>query len=81
MSQAAKLNHIMQKTLKKMVGALKRIMRPFKRLLYIKHLLIRIEQKMFYDQKRKWDRIAFSFLNSCRLIVDVGCGEGRFMYI
>lgn len=34
---------------------------------------------MLYNQKKKWDEIAFSFLNSCKLIVDVGCGEGRFI--
>jgi ubiquinone/menaquinone biosynthesis C-methylase UbiE len=34
---------------------------------------------MWYDQKKKWDRIAFSFLNQCKNIIDVGCGQGRFI--
>lgn len=34
---------------------------------------------MWYDQKKKWDQIAFSFLNQCKNIIDVGCGQGRFI--
>jgi len=34
---------------------------------------------MRFDQKQEWDRIALSFLNHCKLILDVGCGVGRFI--
>lgn len=45
----------------------------------IKTPLRKIRQKMRFDQKKEWDKIAFSFLNRCKSIVDVGCGEGRFI--
>jgi ubiquinone/menaquinone biosynthesis C-methylase UbiE len=34
---------------------------------------------MWFDQKKAWDKIAFSFLSHCKNIIDVGCGEGRFI--
>ena len=32
-----------------------------------------------YDQRKEWDRIAFSFLRKEKKVLDVGCGEGRFI--
>jgi len=45
----------------------------------MKKILRKIRDKMWYDQKRAWDKIAFSFFNGCKNIIDIGCGEGRFI--
>jgi ubiquinone/menaquinone biosynthesis C-methylase UbiE len=34
---------------------------------------------LHYDQKRTWDRVAYSHLRGLNPVVDVGCGEGRFI--
>jgi len=44
-----------------------------------KGLLRTIWQKIKFEQKKEWDKIAISFLEECDFIVDVGCGEGRFI--
>lgn len=44
-----------------------------------KNVLETIWDKVRFDQQREWDKIAFSFLNRCERIIDVGCGEGRFI--
>jgi len=36
-------------------------------------------EKIRFDQKKKWDEIAWSFLKDCSLTIDAGCGEGRFI--
>jgi ubiquinone/menaquinone biosynthesis C-methylase UbiE len=41
--------------------------------------LEKIQNRLTYDQKTEWDRIALSFLRECPLILDVGCGLGRFI--
>lgn len=41
---------------------------------YIRHISI----KFRYEQKKEWDKIAYSFFNKYGHILDVGCGEGRF---
>jgi len=38
-----------------------------------------IWQKIKFNQKTEWDSIAYSFLKECDVILDVGCGEGRFI--
>jgi len=43
------------------------------------NLLRRIWQKLKYEQKTEWDKIAYSFLKNCGQILDIGCGEGRFI--
>ena len=45
----------------------------------MKSKLKKIRVKLWYDQKKKWDKIAFSFMNPCKNIIDVGCGQGRFI--
>lgn len=39
----------------------------------------KIGRKLRYDQKKDWDTIACSYLKSHNPILDVGCGEGRFI--
>lgn len=39
----------------------------------------RIRRRIWFDPKTKWDKIAFSFFYQCKNIIDVGCGEGRFI--
>ena len=41
--------------------------------------LKKIRVLLWYDQKKAWDKIAFSFMNQCEKIIDVGCGQGRFI--
>lgn len=37
-------------------------------------------QKLFgYDQKSEWDKIAYSYMKNAKTILDIGCGEGRFI--
>jgi len=38
-----------------------------------------LRTKLRYDQKAAWDRIAYSYLKTRNSILDVGCGEGRFI--
>lgn len=45
----------------------------------MKKLLKRLWQKVRFDQKKEWDKIAYSFLKDYDWILDVGCGEGRFI--
>ena len=41
---------------------------------------LRPYQKIFgYDQKYEWDKIAWKHFSKCDSVLDVGCGEGRFM--
>lgn len=42
-------------------------------------LIKEIYHKFSYNQKAAWDKIAYSYLKKCRSILDVGCGEGRFL--
>jgi ubiquinone/menaquinone biosynthesis C-methylase UbiE len=42
--------------------------------------LLQPYQKRFgYDQKYEWDKLAFKFLRKKKTILDIGCGEGRFI--
>lgn len=45
----------------------------------MKNFLKKFWEKIRFDQKKKWDKIAISFLNECNQIIDVGCGTGRFI--
>lgn len=36
-------------------------------------------RKYGYDQKYEWDKIALRYMARCKKILDVGCGEGRFI--
>lgn len=45
----------------------------------MKRILRKIRGKMWYDQKKAWDGVAFTFFSGCKNIIDVGCGEGRFI--
>lgn len=36
-------------------------------------------KKIEFDQKKYFDNIAFDYLKNCRKILDLGCGEGRFI--
>lgn len=38
-----------------------------------------VRTKLRYDQKTDWDRIAYSYLKSYNHILDIGCGQGRFI--
>jgi ubiquinone/menaquinone biosynthesis C-methylase UbiE len=49
------------------------------RLSAVKFKLRKIKVKLWYDQKKAWDKIAISFMHRCDKIIDVGCGEGRFI--
>lgn len=39
----------------------------------------RIRDRLRSEQKAKWDRIALSWLDKSTEILDLGCGEGRFI--
>jgi len=45
----------------------------------MKKLLETLRTKLRYDQKADWDRIAYSYLKTRNPILDVGCGDGRFI--
>ncbi|MCK5611739.1 class I SAM-dependent methyltransferase [Candidatus Pacearchaeota archaeon] len=45
----------------------------------MRKLLKRIYEKYKFDQKKEWDKIAYSFSKNRDFILDVGCGEGRFI--
>ncbi len=38
-----------------------------------------IYRKIAFDQKKQYDRIALGYMSECDKILDVGCGEGRFV--
>lgn len=42
-------------------------------------LLKSYKRKIGYDQKYEWDKIALKYMSECKTILDVGCGEGRFL--
>ena len=35
--------------------------------------------KLKYNQKKEWDKIAYSYLENRNPVLDAGCGEGRFI--
>ena len=41
--------------------------------------LIPYQRKFGYDQKYEWDKIALKHMKNCNRILDIGCGEGRFI--
>lgn len=45
----------------------------------MKTLLRSIFKKVKFDQKKEWDKIAYSFLEKRDFVLDVACGEGRFI--
>ncbi len=45
----------------------------------MKKFLKKIWEKIGFNQKKEWDKMAYSFLNECNQIIDVGCGIGRFI--
>lgn len=45
----------------------------------IRNLLRILWQRLRFDQKKEWDSIAYSYLEDCNHILDIGCGEGRFI--
>ncbi|MHA1344361.1 MAG: class I SAM-dependent methyltransferase [Promethearchaeota archaeon] len=45
----------------------------------MRNLLRILWHKIRFNQKEEWDKIAYKFLNECKQILDVGCGEGRFI--
>ena len=45
----------------------------------MRKLLRIIWQQIKFDQKKEWDKIAYSHLRECHFILDAGCGEGRFI--
>ena len=36
-------------------------------------------RKIYYDDREKWDKLALGYMNSCKKILDIGCGNGRFI--
>jgi len=42
-------------------------------------ILKTLRKTLRYDQKKHWDRISYSYLKTHDPIIDVGCGEGRFI--
>jgi len=38
-----------------------------------------IWEKLKFEQKKEWDKLAYFFLKNSNWILDVGCGEGRFI--
>ena len=36
-------------------------------------------RRLKFHQKEEWDKIAYSYLKDCNFILDLGCGEGRFL--
>ena len=48
-----------------------------KKLLHKK--LIPLYRKIAFDQKKQYDKIALKYMSSCKNIIDVGCGTGRFI--
>lgn len=45
----------------------------------MKESLRAIWRKIRFEQKKEWDKIAYSFLKERNFILDIGCGEGRFI--
>ena len=45
----------------------------------MRNLLKIIWRKIRFNQKKEWDKIAYSFLSECNQIIDIGCGIGRFI--
>ena len=45
----------------------------------IKKLLKPYQRIIGYDQKYEWDKIVLGYMNNCNTILDIGCGEGRFI--
>jgi len=41
--------------------------------------LINLYRKFAFDQKKQYDKIALGYMSECNKILDVGCGEGRFI--
>jgi len=46
---------------------------------YIYKILVPLYRKIAFDQKKQYDQIALKYMSSCKNIVDVGCGTGRFI--
>ncbi|PIZ53322.1 hypothetical protein COY26_02270 [Candidatus Woesearchaeota archaeon CG_4_10_14_0_2_um_filter_33_10] len=46
---------------------------------YIYKKFIPLYRKLSFDQKKQYDKIALKYMSSCKKIVDVGCGTGRFI--
>lgn len=44
-----------------------------------KNFLRILWERVRFEQKKEWDSIAYSYLKDCDLILDAGCGEGRFI--
>ena len=42
-------------------------------------ILKKLWERVKYDQKKEWDKIAYSYLRDLTPILDAGCGEGRFI--
>jgi len=45
----------------------------------MKNLLRVFWRKIRFNQKEEWDKIAYSFFEKRSPVIDIGCGEGRFI--
>lgn len=42
-------------------------------------MLKALQKKIRYNQKESWDNIALKYMSESKSILDIGCGEGRFI--